>query len=397
MQPPVRLSQSDTYAEPTPPVIARSERWRRVVRSEAFLYPLIVFAVTRIALLAFAHYALTLVPALYWDPGNPPILKQFPTLDAFCRWDCRHFERLATVGYVTPEDTNFFPLLPLLARALSVVTTIPTPITLLIVPNLAGFGALVMIYRIFADLEGAAAARWGVALFAAYPFAFFQATGYPESLMIFTSALAIWLALRGNHIWAGVALGLGALARHLTLFAGGALVAAHIRQRGIHPRRLLWHPAILGLVVPWLFLGGYMAWQYWRLGDALAFLHARENWGERAWWGIGQLLQTPDRDVDVLAMRSYIPMVIAPTIGAIALLTNKRWLELAAFGVVLMVVLWSVGMWGMGRYSASCWPVFLPLGVWLARHPSWQGPIIALFALFQGLFFYLFAHQFPIL
>lgn len=397
MQPPVRLSHSDTYAEPTPPVITRSERWRRVVRSEAFLYPLIVFVVTRIALFAFAHYALTLSPTLYWDPGNPPILANVPALNAFCRWDCRHFERLATVGYITPEDTNFFPLLPLLARALSVVTTIPTPVTLLIVPNLAGFGALVMIYRIFADLEGAAAARWGVALLAAYPFAFFQATGYPESLMIFTSALAIWLALRGNHIWAGVALGLGALARHLTLFAGGALVAAHIRQRGIHPRRLLWHPAILGLIVPWLFLGGYMAWQYWRLGDALAFLHARENWGERAWWGISQLMQTPDRDVDVLAMRSYIPMVIAPTIGAVALLTNKRWLELAAFGVVLMVVLWSVGMWGMGRYSASCWPVFLPLGVWLARHPAWQGPIIALFALFQGLFFYLFAHQFPIL
>ena len=62
-----------------------------------------------------------------------------------------------------------------------------------------------------------------------------------------------------------------------------------------------------------------------------------------------------------------------------------------------MAILWGVGVWGLGRYSASCWPAFLPLGAWLSKRANFQGPIIALLAVFQGLFFYLFAHQFPIL
>ena len=376
---------------------ARTDTLNAWLRSDAFVYPLIVFVVSRIALLVFAHYALTLIPQLWLEGGVRGIIPGWPALDGFCRWDCGHFDRLASQGYRNPEDTNFFPLLPLLARILSNITLIPTRLTLLIVPNLAAFAALVVIYRIFSALEGVGAARWGVALFAAYPFAFFQATGYPESLMILSSALAIYLALRGYHIWAGVALGFGVLARHLTLFAGGALLAAQIRQRGIQPRRFLLDPAIFGLIIPWLFLGGYMLFQYVTFGDALAFLRARENWGERAWWGIGELARTNATDVDVRAMWSYVPIAVAPTIGALALASRRRWVELAAFALVLMTVLWSVGMWGMGRYSASCWPVFLPLGAWLARRPAWQGPLIALAALFQGLFFYLFIHQFPIL
>jgi len=82
-------------------------------------------------------------------------------------------------------------------------------LALLVVSNGAGLWALLVIYRIFATLNGEAAARWALTLFGVYPFAFFQAAGYPESLMIFFSALTILLALPGNHLWAGVALGLG--------------------------------------------------------------------------------------------------------------------------------------------------------------------------------------------
>lgn len=33
---------------------------------------------------------------------------------------------------------------------------------------------------------------------------------------------------------------------------------------------------------------------------------------------------------------------------------------------------------------------------WLAQRPKVQGPVITLLALFQGLFFFLFIHQYPI-
>jgi hypothetical protein len=116
-----------------------------------------------------------------------------------------------------------------------------------------------------------------------------------------------------------------------------------------------------------------------------------------AWWGIDDLIvgEGPIRHVQV--MRSYLPFALLITAGGLALLTKSRWLELTAFALCFLVAIWAVGMWGLGRYTASCWPAFLPLGVGLARIPWLQGPIIALLALFQGLFFFLFSHQYMIL
>jgi hypothetical protein len=360
-------------------------------------FPVAVFLFTRIALLGVSKIGMTIVPALHYGFGPQILLLKYPSLDGLCRWDCEHFGNIARVGYTTVRSTNFFPLYPMLVHALHALTGLPFQFAMLIVPNLASLGAFLVIYRIFSMLAEEEAARWALALLAAYPFAFFQATGYPESLMMFFSALAILLALRGNHISAGVALGLGVLARHLTLFAGASLLTAQVRQRGLHPKRLLLTPAILGLLVPWLFFGLYCLYQYIKFGNPLAFWSARNTWGSLAWWGIWHLLTTKEHNEHVPIIYSYLPFAYMTTLGALALLTKRQWTELAAFAIGLMFMCWAVGIWGIGRYSASCWPAFLPFGVWLSKRPNLQGPVIAMLAVFQGLFFFLFAHAFPIL
>ena len=360
---------------------------------------MLLFVCTRVALLGFSQIGMTLVPTLNWAFDPREFLLRYPALDGLCRWDCWHFGRIAREGYTEARWTNFFPLYPLLVRALHEVTGMHVNLALLVVANVASLGAYLVIYRIFLMLAEEDAARWALVLLAAFPFAFFQATGYPESLMLFFSALAVLLALRGNHISAGVALGIGVLARHLTMFAGAALLAAQIRQRGLHPKRLLLNPAILGLVMPWLFFGLYCLYQYLEFGNPLAFAAARDEppWGPLAWWGIGDLLTARGTNEHVQAMYSYLPFALITTVGGFALVARKQWIEIAAFGIIFMVALWAIGMWGLGRYAASCWPAFLPLGVWLSKQPQWQGPIIAMLALFQGLFFYLFSHMFAIL
>lgn len=369
------------------------ERWRWMA------FPLLLFIFSRAALLGFSQLSLMLVPQLNWEFASRVFLKPYPALDGLCRWDCWHFARIASEGYTEARWTNFFPLYPFLSRFVSVVTTVDINLALLIVSNVASLGTFLLIYRVFTLLADADVARVSLVLFAAYPFAFFQATGYPESLMLFFSALAILLALRGHHIWAGVALGFGVLSRHITMFVGASLLAAQIRERGVNPRRLLFHPAILGLIIPWLFLGAYSLYQYQVFGNPLAFSAARDQppWSELAWWGIDDLLATTSRSDHVQAMYSYLPFALLTTIGSLALLAKRQWLELAAFAIIFMVVMWSIGMWGLGRYTASCWPAFLPLGAWLAKHPAWQAPVVAGLALFQGLFFYLFIHMYAIL
>ena len=370
-----------------------------IARWQWAAFPLLLFVTTRIALMSFSLLSLTLVPELRWEFGSREFIRDHPSLDGLCRWDCWHFGRIAREGYTEPRWTNFFPLYPLLTRMVYEVTGAPVNLALLIVSNAAGLGAYLTIYRVFTMVAEEDAARWGMVLLAAYPFAFFHATGYPESLMLFFSALAIFLALRGNHIWAGVALGLGVLARHLTLFAGASLLAAQIRHRGFHPKRLLLNPAILGLLIPWLFLALYFLYQYLEFGNAFAFYEARDQppWSPMAWWGIDDLLRTTSRSDDVRAMFAYPPFALIVTAGAIGLVARDKWIELSAFGLIFIVVLWAIGIWGLGRYTASSWPAFLPLGAWLAKRPAWQGVVVGTFALFQGMFFYLFIHMFPIL
>jgi hypothetical protein len=366
-------------------------------------FPLLLFVCTRIALFGVSYLGLTFVPEIWipWGERERLLFHLHPALDGLCRWDCYWYYGIAARGYQEAVQTTFFPLYPALVRAVHAVTGMPLHLSLLVVSNLAGVAALVVVYRIFVLLASEAAARWALTLHAAYPFTFFQATGYPESLMMLFSALAILFALRGNHLWAGVLLGCGGLVRHLTLVAGAALVVAQIRERGVHPKRFLGSPAILGLLLPWLGVGLYCLYQYHLFGDPLAFWHTRSGpqWGERAWWGVWQVVTNQDAGPytgDVPVWRSYLPFALVPTVGALALLRKPHWWELAAFALILVAINGAVGIVALGRYMAACWPAFLPLGVWLAQRPSWQGPVITLLAVFQGLFFFLFMHQYPI-
>lgn len=361
-------------------------------------FPILLFIGSRGALLVFSSFANRL-PAglLFQEELAAPLgdgLRRMTALQGLCRWDCGWFEKIARDGYQQFNDSNFWPLYPLLARGLSAVTGMNIQVSLIVLANLASLLALLVIFRIFRDLEGEEPARAALMLFVAYPFAFFQAAAYPESLLIFFTALSILLALRGHHLAAGAALGMGVLARHLTIVFGGALLTAQVNQRGIHPRKLLWHPAVLGLALPFALGGIYLLFLRSRFGDPFAFWVARERgWGESAWWGLWHTLKTDGPEV---RHWTYLLFSLVPGAGAVMLATRRRWAELAASALCLMLLLYAVGAEALGRYSASCWPAFLPLGVWLAKRPALQGPLLAGLALFQGLFFYLFIHQFAI-
>ncbi len=94
---------------------------------------------------------------------------------------------------------------------------------------------------------------------------------------------------------------------------------------------------------------------------------------------------------------AYLMFAMFPFTGAFLGLKTKAFREAAVFGCVLSVTLLLVGIEGLGRYSASCWPGFLFWGVYVAKRPALQGPLLSFFALMQGIFFFLFAHQYPIL
>jgi mannosyltransferase PIG-V len=323
-----------------------------------------------------------------------------PALEGWCRWDCEWFLAVARGGYANGSETNFFPLLPLLTHALWLVMGIPHHWGILLVSNAACLAAYVVLYRMFRRLADQDGARWGVALFAAYPFAFFHAAGYPESLMVLLSALAIDLALRGRHLNAGLVLAAGVLARHLTLLAEAGLLVAQVQQRP-SPGRFFKNPAWLALALPVVSILGFCLYQKIVWGNFLAFYEARALWGPLANWSLwdhllGQGALSRYR-LHLVLMSTYLPFAAMTAAGVLLTVRRRSAWPVAAFGLVLSVVIWAVGLWGLGRYSASCWPAFLGLGALAARWPMLGPLLLTGFAVFQGIFFFLFMHQYPVL
>ncbi len=375
-------------AKPAPSgrLAALLARWRWMAA------PLATFAFSRAAILALTGWSLVIDPRLH-RPGGPFSL---PALEGLCWWDCGWFYRIAMDGYARPDYSNFFPLFPLLGRVAHELTGLPIPIALVLIANVFGLVGLAVIYRLFSELEGEAVARTGIALLAAWPFSFFQATGYPESLMLASTAVAIWYSYRSRHFAAGTALGIGILARHLTVVAGLSLLAAQLKERGWRPRRFLWHPHFLALLVPFAIASTYFVYLSVHFGDPLTWWRARSSgWGDAAWFGVVTFFRAGPMSFEP-QIGIYVFLSLIPGIASFFLLRKPSWWILGAFGVGLMVALWSIGLMGLGRYTQACWPAFLPLAVALEKRPSLRMPVVLAFALVQGMFLYLFTHSYPI-
>jgi len=395
--PPLRFLRKPS--PPTPDKIPPSgSAWSRV--DEAWKFPIALFLVTRFALVACSYMGLVLTLRTFDGSMKClPELRAHPAMQSFCCWDCGWFHRAAIEGFPTVESAQVFPLLPILAWLLKTLFFIPRQYGLVIVANLASLASYSVLFRLFRRLEGTSAARWGLTALAAYPFHFFQAVGYSESLMVLTSALAVLLALDGRHLRAGLALGFGVLARHITLFAGAGLLIAQIRQRGIHPKRLLLSRDVAGLVIPFLFLGAWVVYLHSRFHSWTVIHDARMAswWGQmgRAYWGVVDVLKLMpyDRHPEYVF---YLFFALIPLAGTIALFFRQRWFELAFSAAILLFVCFSSGGASLGRYTGSCWPAFLPVGIWLGRRPYLAPILLGGLMLFQGLFFFLHGHGFQI-
>lgn len=367
------------------------ERIRQRLASSWVTFPFSLWLVTRFLLFWMGGLSLRISPRNEFEGGDA-LLRRYRAWDAMCRWDCGWFSQLARRGYQSALETNFWPGLPMTVKALSSATRIPTEFLLVIVPNLAALGAYLTLYRVYTRVEDESAARCALLVFVAFPFAFFQASGYPESMMIFFSALATLLAMRQQHAAAGIALGLGVLSRHLSILMGPTLLAAQLKQRGL--KGFFRSPQVLTLALPFLVAGIYLfyCWRAW--GDPLSWWKARAQWGTAAWWGVPQMLANVG---DMPHFAAYMLFALIPTAGAVALVVRRKAPELAAPAVMLLAVLWTVGAAGLGRYSASCWPAFLPWGVWLSKKPWLLGAVVGVLAFTQAIFFFLHVHHFAIL
>ena len=338
-------------------------------------FPLLVFAASRTLIFAFAKSA----PLFGGRMGAAPNLSATYG-DAYPLWaalghgsDIAAVARLARHGYTVPGDVGTFPLVPLLGKALGALS-IKLEIGLVVLSLVACAAAFCGIYRLFEHLRGEDAARWGLAVLAAFPFSYHLSDGGPLAITLAFSTWGVRLAARGSFAWGSGALSLAVLAHPTGLFS---VIAAAVLPTPSHGRGRIWG-RWMAVGLPALALAAWLTYLRLQLGVGLAEL-----------WRTLVPVQTPSSGLWTALFLAFGGLV---ALGLSWLVHRKSWRPLALVGGLQLGLL--VATWTPPAAFALvlCWPAFLGLGDFVGERPAVRAPFVAMLGAHQGLLLYGFTH-----
>ena len=298
-------------------------------------------------------------------------------------WDAGYYRDIAARGYTAlPRDAlRFFPLVPLVTRAIHVVTRIPVGPSLLIVANGSALLAGALLYRLaVAETGDRALGRRAVWLLALAPSAFVLVMGYAEATLLVFGVL-VFLGLRSRRWWLAAAAGyLAALTRPIgVLIALPAAVAAwsdlRAARRAERPARVA---AVLGPVAG---LATYLGYAAWRFGDFLLPLRVQLRANLRG--TLSNPVTTVAHDIRGLSQGHVGTALHVPWLALLLVLLGysfRRWG--AVYGlyaaVVLAAAISSSNLDSLERYALSAFP-FVLAGASLTARPRVDTSVVAVF------------------
>jgi len=402
----------------------RAMRWRRVgwPYADRLREPdweaLLLWLATRLGVIVLGTVGAAM---LFQDQRLPPFL------DRLRRWDAEHLIEIARFGYggdpAQPPDAGlpaFFPGQPLALRAVHVI--VPDWVLAGVLISLVAGGVAMVALSRLGELAGPpGTGRWAVLALLLCPTSVFLFAGYSEALFL-AFAIPAWLAARQGRWRLACLLAAGASCVRITgLFLGCALIVEYVaagRRRVAQAaavaatagaRRPLrvgsapggaqavpegeaepgaagepraaagawWRRAGGGpgwLLVPFVPLVLYSAYQYLRTGDLLAWKHAQEaGWGRTLVWPWESFLTTWEQATADGRFAWAFRMEIAGAVVGVAvlvwLLVLRRWSDVVYVGLQLAALLCSAYYLSIPRSMLLWWPVWIAVGQVAARRP----------------------------
>lgn len=356
----------------------RLEQWRDV---------LVPWGVTRLFLLFVGWFSgyFTANPN-YGDPAALARGWQFSPvklLDMWGRWDSSWYLDIALHGYslrgpleTTQSNVGFFPLYPLLIRALLwlLPESVRTPETALLIgvvlSNIMFVGALFVLYRLtlllFNDRAVAQRTQWYIVLF---PASFFFASAYTEAAFLLFTVAMFYAALR--RVWwaAGI---LGALAT-LTRPSGILLLVPLAWMYGEMIewkfRQVRWSSLWLALL-PLAYIG-FMISLYPLTGDWVAPMRIQEAWSSTLAAPWTTIFFPEIGFVPYITRLEQLLLLGAFVLSVLALIK----LPSKAFGLYVLLLLVAMLFKGQllstPRYLSTAFPIFITLAL-LGKHQAFD-------------------------
>lgn len=192
-------------------------------------------------------------------------------LYSFANFDGAYYIRIARMGYHQYEQA-FFPLYPLLIKALSPVFLNNQLIAGLVISNVSFFIGLLLLKKLTSNFF------WTILFLFSFPTSFFFTSLYTEGLFFFFTILFFYLIFKKNPLLAGVIGFLAALTRLTGILLIIPLFVALFFNRK-HPNPLYLVRNAIICLLPLLGLGLYSFYLYKTTGDPLFFFNSQPIFG----------------------------------------------------------------------------------------------------------------------
>ena len=386
--------------------------WRRLVGSWQVRDVLLPFLVTRIALTAIGWLALQsfqnlpAAPSAWEIKADGQVARVSPSLRAavlsvevhpivniWSRWDAAWYHAIAKYGYeFTPgreSNTAFFPLYPLLMRAVHAVLPGSSDLSWfvagMIVSNAALLVALcylVLLVRL--DFDRNVAAR-AVLYALVFPTSLFFSAVYSESVFVAAALASFYYARRDRWLIASACAAAAALTRTPGILLIVPLAVEYMQQRGFRWRDI--RPNVASLLLIPAGLAALMVYFQQRFGNFMATRDAQAAWGH-GWGELAWPWQPFVRFLDhAFVTNEIINVTFALAILALIVVTAFK-LRLS-YAVYAVLSYWFVTAWGsldsMPRYVLPIFPAFIALAL-LGRNALFDRAYLVFASCFAAFF-----------
>lgn len=339
-----------------------------------------------VTLLVLTGVGLIAVRVLDLREGYDPIIGVPPDVipGIWARWDSPYYIHLARDGYAAvPYAMGYFPLYPLLMQGLAGMTGMSLTLSGMLISQLSYLAAILVFYKLARLIrDDHAYAMRSVLYLVLFPSSFFFFAVYAEPLSLAFSILAVWLALGTppRYHWSGLALGIASVARPV----GWLLDLVLLAEFGLRRKFKLSSFFSLGVGLALSVLGvvAFVFYLYSITGTFLAIPKAQSLWlrhWEFPWVTLGKSIFIAltgngvegDWFLYVINWSDllFTLLALALTIVAIrwSLKQRFKW-SLTIYLVITLVFLLAqhglaeVPLWGMTRWVAAIFPLYLILG-----------------------------------
>ncbi len=310
-------------------------------------------------------------------------------LRGWAQWDSGWYFRIASEGYSFAgrhqSTVAFFPLYPLLVRAVSLVVAKVYVAGILVTFASGAAAAGLLLAWLRARLSPVAAWAALAALFL-YPYAFFlYGAVYPDALFLATAVTAFLLLEADHPVLAGLVGALGSAARPIGIVLVAALAVRALERRGaLRPAGgglVDWsriRRADAGVLLSVLGLVAWCLYLWLRFGDPFAFATAQAGWQQSpgpSTWLKFRFFQDMAHIWNLRLWGVFYVAHSVLTIAAACLIPRVFRRFGAGYGVYVTLLIGlsavsTMNFFGMARYLLAAFPCFAVLGDLMAERPA---------------------------